>query len=558
MSYEVLPERQTKIANIISSIENEYDTLHSYSRPAAEEGHVYCICRSSDTSRFMICCDKCNEWYHGDCVDITESQAADISQYFCELCRGLDPSLKIRYEKKKEKHSSRRTQQDYDNLNNSRKSSRRCGECVSCYRTEDCGRCDFCKDMRKFGGPNKIRQKCRQRQCQNFGLIIGRIKLKHHKRRSLCDSDGYLSEDFEYDELEVLKEIQDGASYEPPKKRSKPHKKSPSKKSKTKTQISQRRSHRPDHRKESGKTKHSSKIKEETGPVQCYGPGCKMVARTGSKYCSDECGIKLATNRIFEILPQRIQQWNTSPCIAEEKNKQTLEVIRRQQVEAREKLRELDSRHLKLDELIEKGKKTSMIDQDTSDIEEENELNVYCVTCGHEIMAKVALRHFEKCFNKYESQSSFGSVFKTRIEGNNMFCDFYSPQQRTYCKRLRVLCPEHSKEPKIPDDEVCGCILMNKSLEPMDSYCPVPKKKCYRHYCWEKLRRAEIDMERVREWLRLDDLFEQERNIRTAMANRAGVLGLMLHSSVDHATLMAVPNAAQPMHNSVLVSKLSK
>lgn len=33
-------------------------------------------------------------------------------------------------------------------------------------RTEDCAQCDFCKDMKKFGGPNKIRQKCRLRQCE--------------------------------------------------------------------------------------------------------------------------------------------------------------------------------------------------------------------------------------------------------------------------------------------------------------------------------------------------------------------------------------------------------
>lgn len=23
--------------------------------------------------------------------------------------------------------------------------ARRCGECIACYRVEDCGRCDFCK-----------------------------------------------------------------------------------------------------------------------------------------------------------------------------------------------------------------------------------------------------------------------------------------------------------------------------------------------------------------------------------------------------------------------------
>ena len=69
---------------------------------------------------------------------------------------------------------------------------------------------------------------------------------------------------------------------------------------------------------------------------------------------------------------------------------------------------------------------------------------------------------------QYESQSSFGSIYKTRIEGNNMFCDYYNPSSRTYCKRLRVLCPEHSKDPKVNDTEVCIieiCEWMNGLLQ---------------------------------------------------------------------------------------------
>ena len=34
--------------------------------------------------------------------------------------------------------------------------------------------------------------------------------------------------------------------------------------------------------------------------------------------------------------------------------------------------------------------------------------------------------------------------------------------------------------------------------------------------------------------MKLDDLFEQERNVRYAMSQRMGVLGLMLHQTVDH------------------------
>jgi COMPASS component SPP1 len=270
-----------------------------------------------------------------------------------------------------------------------------------------------------------------------------------------------------------------------------------------------------------------------------------MSSRAGSKYCSDECGIKLATNRIYEILPQRIQQWNSTPCAAETNDRRQLENIRKQQEEARLKLQQLETQLRDLENMIIKSKKTKLDTAlDNADNEEESEMSIYCITCGHEIGARTAARHLEKCFNKYESQTSFGSAFKTRIEANNMFCDVYNHQQGTYCKRLRVLCPEHSKDPKISDDEVCGCPLLTGVFQFSGEFCRMRKKKCMKHYNWEKLRRAEVDMERVNHWLKLDELFEQERTLRNAITNRAGVLALMLHSTVNH-DLMQVPPVAQ-------------
>ena len=39
------------------------------------------------------------------------------------------------------------------------------------------------------------------------------------------------------------------------------------------------------------------------------------------------------------------------------------------------------------------------------------------------------------------------------------------------------------------------------------------RKECNEHYCWEKLKRAELDMDRVRQWLKLDELLEKERQV---------------------------------------------
>ena len=47
-------------------------------------------------------------------------------------------------------------------------------------------------------------------------------------------------------------------------------------------------------------------------------------------------------------------------------------------------------------------------------------------------------------------------------------------------------------------DEVCGCPLVRNVFEQTGEYCRVSKRKCNKHYNWEKLRRAEVDLERVR------------------------------------------------------------
>ena len=41
-------------------------------------------------------------------------------------------------------------------------------------------------------------------------------------------------------------------------------------------------------------------------------------------------------------------------------------------------------------------------------------------------------------------------------------------------------------------------------------------------------------MERVRCWMKLDELMEKERQEKDCMSRRAGVLNLMLHSTFNH------------------------
>uniref|UniRef100_A0A673Z045 CXXC-type zinc finger protein 1 n=1 Tax=Salmo trutta TaxID=8032 RepID=A0A673Z045_SALTR len=562
-----------------------------------ENAPVYCICRKPDINCFMIGCDNCNEWFHGNCINLTEKMAKAIRQWYCLRCQDKDPSLEIKYRPKKsrekEAEGQREPERKFERQNSTpdykserrrgskvryftskcyipiflqciskivKRSARMCGECEPCLRTEDCATCDFCKDMKKFGGPNKIRQKCRFRQCDVRARVFCQELFETHSKYTkiliivlLLHLHSHIHLFFSLNSnfssiLNVsycfcstqpwLSDEDDGPPFSPVLR-----------KKAVKVKHVKRRENKFDKKKESRrhkqKQKHKDKVRHSDrgdardggGQRQCLGPSCVEAARANSKYCSEECGMKLATNRLYEILPQRIQQWQQSPCIAEEQGKKQLERIRRDQQNARMRLTDMEKRFHELEGIIAKAKQ-QVVQQDEETNEgdnEETDLMIFCVSCSHPINPKVALRHMERCYAKYESQTSFGSMYPTKIEGaTRLFCDVYNPQSKTYCKRLQVLCPEHSRDPKVPGDEVCGCPLVRNVFEATGEYCRVSKRKCNKHYNWEKLRRAEVDLERVRVWYKLDELFEQERNVRTAMTNRAGLLALMLHQTIQH------------------------
>lgn len=530
---------------------------------------VYCVCRKPDINCFMIGCDNCNEWFHGDCIHISEKTAKTIRVWYCEKCRSKNESLEIKFRPKKSREKESEAdgtdnQQDTPDFKSDgrrgsriKRSARMCGECEPCMRTEDCGLCDFCKDMKKFGGPNKIRQKCRLRQCEVRARKMLRVKDEECSMSKGRDyQDGTLSEDYSENELELYQQYcagkygehstgwnsdDDDGSFADSSMRKRAvkvkHVKRREKRSEKKKEENKSRKHKPK-QKHRDRVRHSERpeVRDSGGARQCLGPGCVEAARANSKYCSDDCGMKLAANRIYEILPQRIQQWQQSPCIAEEQGKKLLERIRREQQSARMRLTEMEKRFHELEGIIAKAKQQVVHhDEEVNEGDDDTDLQIFCVSCSHPVNPKVALRHMERCYAKYESQTSFGSMYPTRIEGaTRLFCDVYNPQSKTYCKRLQVLCPEHSRDPKVPADEVCGCPLVRDVFEPTGEYCRVSKRKCNKHYCWEKLRRAEVDLERVRVWYKLDELFEQERNVRTAMTNRAGLMALMLHQTIQH------------------------
>ncbi|MCI4385155.1 hypothetical protein PGIGA_G00047100 [Pangasianodon gigas] len=65
----------------------------------AQEGsseELYCICRTPyDESQFYIGCDRCQNWYHGRCVGILQSEATHIDEYVCPQCQSTEEAMTV-------------------------------------------------------------------------------------------------------------------------------------------------------------------------------------------------------------------------------------------------------------------------------------------------------------------------------------------------------------------------------------------------------------------------------------------------------------------------------
>jgi hypothetical protein len=60
--------------------------LYQPSGPFADEP-LYCSCHKPDDGKFMICCDSCQEWFHGRCVQVTQKAADRTAFWACPECR---------------------------------------------------------------------------------------------------------------------------------------------------------------------------------------------------------------------------------------------------------------------------------------------------------------------------------------------------------------------------------------------------------------------------------------------------------------------------------------
>ena len=56
----------------------------------------FCYCNYGESGT-MIGCDKCNSWFHDECLGLTEAEISNITEFYCSECLNNDHNLTITY-----------------------------------------------------------------------------------------------------------------------------------------------------------------------------------------------------------------------------------------------------------------------------------------------------------------------------------------------------------------------------------------------------------------------------------------------------------------------------
>ncbi|XGW25960.1 hypothetical protein V3C99_006959, partial [Haemonchus contortus] len=403
----------------------------------------------------------------------------------------------------------------------------RCGECIGCFQSEDCGKCDGCNSS----------SLCIRRKCVQESVLAQRQSQVYVQRREPPRKE----------------------TTEPVKKETKPEtapvvvKRGPGRPRKDPGQANAKANAHPAAasagdmtervypRRTTARTqarrKHDAPAKP--APRQCIEPDCVKVARDGSKYCSDECGIKLAKLRLLTILPKKVEEYYRIPPQCE--------------LQALEELRTIDQKIGKIQVQTEtmlgyvraiQRYVTAMKSTTSVSYDEPSEVDFVanCTVCGMETNGRQLPKHVERCFVRSEKQTSFGTATPASFNPDNLFCEAYNKLNNTYCKRVRVICAEHYKGELENELQVCAypkAWSEGKSLTFAEmfehgadllkdqGFCCAPRKECTQHHRWVQVLVGTIECERMNLLTRLDELLERRKVVSVGMSTRGDVISLL-------------------------------
>ena len=72
--------------------------------PLSSQRNLYCYCNEAE-SGLMLECTKCRNWFHQECVNLSNSEINEILLYYCESCVESNSNLKIIYKDFAKEHT---------------------------------------------------------------------------------------------------------------------------------------------------------------------------------------------------------------------------------------------------------------------------------------------------------------------------------------------------------------------------------------------------------------------------------------------------------------------
>uniref|UniRef100_A0AC34RJ57 CXXC-type zinc finger protein 1 n=1 Tax=Panagrolaimus sp. JU765 TaxID=591449 RepID=A0AC34RJ57_9BILA len=597
---------------------------------SSEDEQNGCPCGSSRGSKYWICCDGCETWYHGKCAGLMEKETTMIDKWFCHHCITTNSSFKITYKStsttKKPKPepensflaAAAATPTPYSYISHFESDIAReryaqalegstssyeqqpakglpiflpkkvepCNNCSGCFRSLNCEMCIHChekrgtcvkriciralegtlKEQREIEnhrsamekGLEKLKKKestalygkkavqPRLRDIVIFSIFQINMARKRKDESGVASATVQLSKESKQDRINrKLKKV----------KAKKNENKKPGRPKKLKIQdievVFSTITREPDN---------------DAEIVHCQGPQCRKPSRPGSKYCSHFCGLEQARRRLLMVLPVRLQDYANPTPSNVQMYKQVIEETTTEHKKCRENLEHLSKiKKCVVDHIdrvaalspedIEKEKEVINArdpDKKEDDPLKQNTFFGRCTVCGATQSSYGALqKHIMRCFMRIEKRTEFCGPDPEPENPENIICDAFCKQQNAFCKRLRLLCPDHYKGSLTEKLTVCAAPLFMyrdgftfdftneiPNLEEMfnGGYCTRKKEECDRHHAWAQMFLGSIDNFRISLLNHMEEATEKYRKARRQYYKKFDVLDIMTNYRITDKT----------------------
>lgn len=472
----------------------------------------------------MIACDVCNDWFHGECVGMTERKAQSLKIYVCPPCTKSRAAGQRRRSVVKVREDVEVNVEDEDDDEDQ-------------YEKENYHEYQQQRRKRAKGQPAAARGRTK-------GTMPGSTTTSAARRRSIgTNGIGGMRKSQSI--------IEDDTNHVV-----------------------------------AGETDSS---KEDVMPRRvCVNKDCNNPAKPQSKYCSTECGVRVATQflemqkaaAVAAAEPARTPSPKPSPkpcdvslhssseenlvnftlikrslenspdiSAADDSDLRQLESLERQRGEVEHNLRNLAAKREEFAKAVQfsttlfaatasthAGDDPARMEEDQltgADRGSQEGVEVMdCFSCGQPIPGRNFGRHIEQCYAKKEgiscpspSLSAAPAVLSAHKLHSRMldsgavitYCNRFDARSGGgYCAHPLDSCPLHSDKRGSDERRLCGCPTGD-----FDSgHCERLRSDCVKHFNWENIRKMEMKLEKKRQTQLLSSLHAEIELVKSRIRRR--------------------------------------